>query len=133
MQTWKLAPILLVAAALAVVAEENTEFIAWMKTTKTATDDLKKMEQKVGEQAVRRAERLGSVYENMVGFWRQRNANDAVKASEEGKAAALQLATAAYSGDAGKAKVAFDALNTTCKSCHDAHREKIAEDKYRLK
>jgi cytochrome c556 len=104
-----------------------------MKTTKTATDDLKKMEQKTGEQAVRRAERLGTVYESMIGYWRQRNAHDAVKWSEEGKAASMQLASAAYSGDAEKAKAALDAVNNGCKSCHDAHREKVAEGKYRIK
>ena len=111
MQTWKLIPMLCLAAGMAVVAEENTEFVAWMKATKTATDDLKKMEQKTGEQAVRRAERLGTIYESMIGYWRQHNASDAVKWSEEGKAASLQLATAAYSGDAEKAKAALDAVN----------------------
>ena len=133
MQICKLTSMLCLAAGLAVMAEENTEFVGWMKATKTATDDLKKMEQKTGEQAVRRAERLGTVYESMVAFWRQRNAADAVKWSEEGKAASLQLATAAYSGDGEKAKAAFDAVNNGCKSCHDAHREKIADGKYRIK
>ena len=133
MQIWK--PILIVslAAGAAVLAEENPEFVTWMKYTKTATDDLKKMEQKTGAQAMRRAERIGTVYENMIAFWRQRNAADAVKLSEEGKAAALELATAAYSNDAEKAKSALDALNTGCKSCHDAHRERIGEGKYRVK
>jgi len=133
MQIWKPTLTLFAAAALVVVAEENPEFVTWMKTTKSATDDLKKMEQKTGEQAVRRAERLGTVYESMIGFWRQRNASDAVKWSEDGKAAALQLATAAFAGDAEKAKTAFDAVNNGCKSCHDAHREKIADGKYKIK
>jgi cytochrome c556 len=133
MQIWKMTSLLCLAAGLAVVAEENTEFVGWMKATKTATDDLKKMEQKTGEQAVRRAEKIGSAYENMIAYWRQRNATDAVKLSEEGKAAALELATSAYSGNAEKAKASLEAVNNTCKSCHDAHREKIAEGKYRIK
>ena len=124
---------LFAAAGLVVLAEENTEFVTWMKTTKTATDDLKKMEQKTGVQAMRRAERIGTVYESMIGFWRQRNATDAVKWSEEGKAAALELATAAYANDAEKAKAALDAVNNGCKGCHDAHREKIGEGKYKIK
>src|SRR6516164_5034102 len=95
MRIWKPIVLLSLAAGVAVVAEENPEFVTWMKTTKSACDDLKKMEQKTGEQAVRRAERLGTVYESMIGFWRQRNAADAVKWSEEGKAAAMMLATAA--------------------------------------
>jgi hypothetical protein len=132
MKISKLLPILFLAGFTA-VAEEYPEFITWMKATGTASDDLKKMEQKTGEQAMRRAERIGGVYESMIGFWRQRNTSDAVKWSEEGKAAALQLATAAYSGDAEKAKAAFTALNGTCRSCHEAHREKIADGKYRMK
>ena len=61
MQIWKLIPMLCLAAGMAVVAEENPEFVGWMKATKTATDDLKKMEQKTGEQAVapRREDRHG--------------------------------------------------------------------------
>src|SRR5437763_1734674 len=133
MQIWKPTLVMFLAAGIAVVAEENPEFVTWMKTTKTATDDLKKMEQKTGEQAMRRAERLGTVYESMIAFWRQRNAADAVKWSEEGKAAALQLATAAYAGEGEKAKAALDAVNNGCKSCHDAHREKIADGKYKIK
>ena len=124
---------LLLATGTAVVAEENPEFTGWMKATKTATDELKKMEQKTGEEAMRRAERLGTIYENMIAFWRQRNAADAVKLSEDGKAAALELATAAHANDSDKAKTALSAMNNTCKSCHDAHREKIADGKYQIK
>ena len=124
---------LLLATGTAVVAEENPEFVGWMKATKTATDELKKMEQKTGEEAMRRAERLGTIYENMIAFWRQRNAADAVKLSEDGKAAALELATAAHANDSDKAKTALSAMNNTCKFCHDAHREKIADGKYQIK
>ena len=133
MKLTKLIPMLMLGAALAAVAEENPEFITWMKTMGSAMDDLKKMEPKTGEQAMRRAERIGAAYENMIGFWRQRNAADAVKWSEEGKAAALQLATAIYAADAAKTAESYKALSGTCRSCHEAHREKIAEGKYRIK
>ena len=103
-----------------------------MKTTGTASDELKKMEQKTGEEAMRRAEKIAGVYENMIGFWRQRNMSDAVKWSEDGKAAAMQLATAAHANDAEKAKSALASLNSTCRSCHEAHREKIGDGKYRI-
>jgi hypothetical protein len=133
MKIWNLAPILFLAAGFAVVAQEDTDFIAGMKSVGTASDNLKKMEQKTGRQAVRSAERIAVVYENMIGYWRQRNASDAVKASTEGKAAALQLSTAAYAADNEKANAALTALGATCRSCHEAHREKIAEGKYRIK
>jgi cytochrome c556 len=125
--------VLLLAAGITAVAEEYPEFVTWMKTTGTASDELKKMEKKTGEQAQRRAERIAGAYENMIGFWRQRNAADAVKWSEDGKAAAMQLATAAFAGDEEKANASLKALNGTCRSCHEVHREKIGEGKYKLK
>jgi cytochrome c556 len=133
MKLSRLTVVLLAAAGLTAVAEEYPEFITWMKATGTASDELKKMEQKTGEQAMRRAERIAGAYENMIGFWRQRNTSDAVKWSEEGRAAAMQLATAAYANDSEKANTALKALNGTCRSCHEAHREKIADGKYRIK
>jgi cytochrome c553 len=129
----RLVPLIFLAAGFALVAEEDTELSGWMKVSNNAVENLKKMEKLAGEPAVRNAERLGVVFENMVGFWRQRNMNDAVKWSQQGKAAALELATAAYAGDADKAAEAFKAVNATCDSCHEAHREKIVIEKYRIK
>src|SRR6478672_8895939 len=93
MKISKFTVMLLLAGGLTAIAEEYPEFVTWMKTTGTASDELKKMEQKTGEEAMRRAEKIAGVYENMIGFWRQRNMSDAVKWSEDGKAAAMQLAT----------------------------------------
>ena len=129
----KLTFVLLLTAGLTAVAEEYPEFVTWMKATGTANDELRKMEKKTGEQAQRRAERIAGVYENMIGFWRQRNAADAVKWSEDGKAAATELATAAFAGDEAKVKTSMQALGATCRSCHEAHREKLGEGKYRIK
>ena len=133
MKILKLIPALILASGFLLVAEEDGEFVAWMKTSKTALEALQKMDPKSGQKAVRSAERMGSVYEEMIGFWRQRNVSNAVKWSEEGKAAALELATAAYAGDNEKVTASLKALSDTCKQCHEAHREKIAEGKYRIK
>jgi cytochrome c556 len=127
------AVVLPMALAITVVAEEYPEFVSLMKMTNQAMGALSKMEKKTGPQAVRVAERLGSVYEEMIPFWRQRNAAAAVKIAEEGKAAAAALATAAFSGDAEKADAAFKIIGATCKSCHDARREKSEDGKYRIK
>ena len=133
MKISKLIPVILLGASMALLAEEAPEFVNWMKYSKQAVDNLQKMEQKTGEKAARSAERLGVVYEEMIGFWRQRGVNDAVKWSEQGKAIALALANAAYSGDDEKAKAALNELGGTCKQCHEAHREKVADNKYRIK
>ena len=76
---------------------------------------------------------MGGVFENMIAFWRGRNISDAVKWAEAGKVSALELATAASAGDAERADAAFKTLTDTCRSCHEAHREKVGEGKYRLK
>lgn len=133
MKVKSLALVLFVAPAITMVAEEYPEFVSMMKMTNQAMSALNKMERKTGPQAARAAERLGSVYEEMIPFWRQRNAAAAVKLSEEGKAAAAELASAAYSGNAEKADAALQTLGATCNSCHEARREKLAEGKYRIK
>jgi cytochrome c553 len=114
-------------------AQVFPEFVEWMKTADKYSGALRKMERKTGPEAVRAAEELGGVYEEMIGFWRQRPAANAVKISEEGKAAAVILASAAKAGDAAKADEAFQTLGRTCRSCHDAFREKAADGTYRIK
>jgi len=115
------------------LSAQDDEFATGMKATKAAMDELQKMEKKTGPKAVAAGEKLGSIYENMIPFWRQRNAADAVKFSEEGKSAAVMFASAASADDAEKAGAALKTLGGTCKSCHDAHREKTPEGKYKIK
>jgi cytochrome c556 len=132
MKTLRLGLLALGACALTATAQDDS-FAAGMKSVGGASGELRKMEKKTGPGAVTAAEKIAGVYENMIGFWRQRNAADAVKASEAGKAAAVELASAANAGDAQKAAAAFDALGGTCKSCHEAHRERLADGKYSVK
>lgn len=129
----RLGTIATAALGLALFAQEDAEFISQMKMLNDMCGAVRKMEPKTGAEAVKRAERMGSAYESMIQFWRQRSVNDAVKWSEEGKSAALQLASAAAKNDAEKAASAFSALTGTCKSCHDVHREKTPDGKYRIK
>jgi cytochrome c556 len=133
MKLTRLALLVVAATGLAVFAQEDAEFVEWMKACNGASGALRKMEQKTGAPAVQNAEKLGGVYEKMIGFWRQRNAVDAIKWSEEGKAAAAQLASAATANDAEKAQAAFARIGGTCRSCHDVHREKLPDGKYRIK
>jgi cytochrome c556 len=125
-------PVLLVSV-LALPGQENGELEAWMKATGASLGVLRKLEKKTGPESVAQAEKIGGIYENMIGFWRQRNAEDAVKLSADGKAAAVELASAANADDADKAVAAFNRLGGTCKACHDAHREKTADGKYKIK
>ena len=91
-------PVLLVSA-FALPGQENGDLETWMKSAGASLGVLRKLEKKTGPEAVANAEKLGGIYENMIGFWRQRNAEDAVKLSAEGKAAAVELASAANADD----------------------------------
>lgn len=129
---------LLIAAIVAAGvagAQQVEEMTVWMKAVGQTSDRLRKAEKKTGPEVVAAAERLGGIYESMIGFWRQQGtrAEDAVKLSMQGKSAAAALASAANAGDEAKASEAIKAIGGTCKACHDAHREKISENKYRIK
>lgn len=122
---------LFVLAACAALPQEHTEFVTWMKIVNASANSLR--EKPTGPEAVGSAERIGAVYENMIGFWRQRNALDAIKLSEEGKLGAAMLANAISAGDTEKTAAALKTVTGTCKTCHDAHRERVAEGKYKIK
>lgn len=111
------------ALAFAVSAQEG-EFQTWMKTVNKEMGDLRKNEKKTGPEAAMDAEKLADVYTHMVAFWNGRNAPDAAKIAEDGKAAAEALVVAAKADDSEKATAAFKTLGGTCKGCHEAHREK---------
>ncbi len=124
---------LLLASALTALAQEDAQFATWMKASGRAFGILSKLDTKTGKEAVSTAETLGGVYEEMIGYWRQRNLTDAVKWSEQGKAAAVELAAAAFSGDTQRAGEAMKTIGNTCQACHSAYREKLPDGSYRFK
>src|SRR6476620_2783616 len=97
----------LMASGLVLTAQDNHEFETWMKSVGSSAGAIRKMEKKTGPEVVAGAEKISGVYENMISYWRQRNADDAVKLSQDGKAAAVELASAANAGDEEKATAAF--------------------------
>jgi cytochrome c556 len=133
MNRWKLALLAMTVSGLAVTAQENEKFEEWMKSVDTSAKVLRKLEPKTGAEAVANAEKIGAAYGNMIGYWREKNAADAVKLSEDGKAAALELVTAANAGESEKAAAAWTKVGGTCRPCHDAHREKLPDGKYKIK
>jgi cytochrome c556 len=112
---------------------QDAELHRWMESADRTVVALEKVETKTGAQAVTAAERLGGIYEDMIGFWRQRNASDAVKWSVAGKAASVQMAAAAYAGDSAQAAESFKTIAGTCTACHEKYREQLPSGKYRIK
>ena len=122
-----------VLAALWLAFQEHAEFTQWMKAADRASKTLQKPDTRTGPEAVRSAETLGGVYEDMIAFWRRNNAPDAVKWSEQGKAAAVELAAAAHAGDSPRAAEAWKALDATCGACHDAYRLELPDGRYAIR
>jgi cytochrome c556 len=133
MKVMKLLVPALLASAVFLGAQDNGPMEAWMKSINQNMGSLRKMDPKTGPEAVKAAETVAGHYEEMIGFWRQRNADDAVKLSEAGKAAAVELASAAKAGEAEKATAAMARVGDTCKGCHAAHRDRTPEGKYIIK
>ena len=76
--------------------------------------------------------RIAEIYTQMAGFWKTRNADDAVKWSTASATAAKATAAAAKAGDWDKVKTHWGAVGKNCKDCHEAHREKVGNN-YNIK
>lgn len=122
----------LLLAVPSVVGEEYTDFTAWMKACHQSYNALRQMDNKTGPEAIHHAERLAGIYEELIGFWRQRDAA-AAKWAEQGKASLVILEAAAYANDAAKANQAFANIGSTCENCHKAHRIELPDGKYGFK
>lgn len=77
--------------------------------------------------------RVAEIYKEMAAFWTARKMDDAAKWSGESSAAATATATSAKAGDWEKVKTSWNAVNKNCKSCHEAHREKLPDGGYKIK
>ncbi len=77
--------------------------------------------------------RVAEIYTQMAVFWKARHTDDAAKWSESSASAAHATAAAAKAGDWDKVKSNWGAVNKSCKDCHEAHREKLADGSYKMK
>jgi cytochrome c556 len=133
MKSFRFAAAALLGCALIAPAQDEAEFQKWMKDTGAFNDMLRKSPSKTGAEIEAGATKVSGIYVHMKGFWEKRNVADAVKWSEEGKAAADALASAAKAGDEQAATAAMKLLGGGCRSCHDAHREKLPDGTYKIK
>lgn len=78
------------------------------------------------------AERIATLFTEMGKWWETKKVMDATKWSKEASDAAQAVATAAKGSDLDKIKQAHGAFMKSCKSCHEAHREKVG-DEYKIK
>ncbi|MCC6365358.1 MAG: hypothetical protein IT165_17735 [Bryobacterales bacterium] len=79
------------------------------------------------------AKAMAEAYEGLEGFFAARQMADGAKWSSEGLTASRELATAAQGGNSEAVHTAMGKLGATCKQCHAAHREKLADGTYKIK
>lgn len=66
-------------------------------------------------------------------FWKTRTSDVAMKTCKESRDGALAVAKAAQANDQAGIAAGMKMIGAGCKGCHDAHREKVAENQYKIK
>lgn len=79
------------------------------------------------------AAELAQIFPTTVAAWEKRGMADAVKWTNESTELAKELKTAADAGHAEHVSAVFSKMGGNCKSCHEAHREKLPDGKYKIK
>jgi cytochrome c556 len=121
---------------LAVMASEKApdSYVKNMKETNAAAQSLRKsVEAKDYDAVAKDASTLKDLFSSTEEFWTKRNTEDAVTAAKSAVKAATDLETAAKAKDAAGVADAAKAVNATCKTCHDAHRERLPDGTSEIK
>jgi len=109
-------------------------YVKNMKDTNAAAQSLRKtVEAKDYEAVAKDAATLKTLFSNTEEFWTKRNAEDAVTTAKAGIKAATDLEAAAKAKNEAGVADAAKALQGTCKTCHDAHRERLPDGTSEIK
>jgi cytochrome c556 len=115
-------------------AQDEDAYKGWMKALPGTVGGIRKnLEAKSLEAVVGDAKKLEEIFGHSAEFWTKRGGADAAGWSKDAQAAAAKVASAAAAGDADGAAAAFKGVTGSCKGCHDAKREKLADGSYRFK
>jgi len=114
-----------VLLATGVLAQNDGDYQAWMKTIGATMGSLnKKIAAKDGPGAASDAEKLEATFKDVGAFWKQRGgADDAVNFSMSAQTAAAAVAKAATAGNMDDAAAQVKNIQANCGGCHRAHRE----------
>jgi hypothetical protein len=101
------------------LAQDDAQYQAWMKSMPPTVGAIRNAADNAA--AAGDATKLADTFDKVAGFWKAKNADDAVKFAEAGRDAAKAIV--AGSGD----KAAnLQKIQATCGGCHSAHREGTA-------
>jgi hypothetical protein len=97
----------------------------WMDQAQDLKEDLRDaLNAKSREKASEPAAKLVQIGEQEETYWKKAELDDIVKLAQQKLAAAREVAAAAKNGSFDEALLAFGRLETTSRTCHDAHPEK---------
>jgi hypothetical protein len=122
-------------AAVVMASEKPPEaYVKNMKDTAAASRSLKEnVEAKNWDATAKDAAKLKELFQNTQDFWAKRNAQDAIDEAKKGETAAADLEKAAMAKNESQVMEAQKNLNMTCKTCHDAHRERMPDGTSEIK
>lgn len=127
MQTLLLSLALAAVPSLLAAEDPSPQHVQWMKETGALNGKIRK-----GEDVEASAKRLAALYKEVAAFWGPRS-EIGKKTTDDIQSGAEALAQATAAGDAAAATAAGRTIGGSCRSCHDAHREKISETEYKIK
>lgn len=123
-----LLPVCLVVVPFAFAAEDpSPEHVKLMKEMGALSGKIRK-----GEDVEESAKRLSALGQSAMPFYEKRS-NVASTALKNLVTASNMIASAAANKDSAVLADASKMLGSTCKSCHDQHREKVSEGVYKIK
>jgi cytochrome c556 len=110
--------------AICLIAQTEADYPGLMKDVGATKGKITKgIAAKQNDGVATDAAHLADVFKKVGAFWTSRDASDAVNLAKTGETAANDLAAAAKAGDEAKMQSSLQAINSTCGSCHMAHRE----------
>lgn len=127
MQLLALAFVLMSGAALVSAEEPTPAHQNLMKDIGGLNGKIRK-----GEDVPANAKLLAAAGKQVEAFWGKRS-EIGLKSSQELIAGANEMATAAANNNAEGVAAAGKKVGGSCRSCHDQHREKVAENVYKIK
>jgi len=119
-----------------VMASEKApeSYVKNMKETNATAKSLKEaIEAKNFDEVAKNAATMKTLFQTTETFWTERKAEDAITAAKEGMTAADALEKAAKAKNESGVTAASKTLTSTCKTCHDAHRERLPDGSSEIK
>jgi mono/diheme cytochrome c family protein len=102
-------------------AQDEAQYKEWMKSVPPAVGAIRGAPDNAAAKAD--ATKVADAFDKIAGFWKAKNAQDAVQFAETARDAAKAIAA----GDGDKA-ANLQKIQAQCGSCHRAHRDGAAPD-----